>query len=153
MNRSTGRTIQLLPLFLIVWTVLNSQTGRPETFQFTAQELANQQATWSPGEVTIRRNRDPQDELVFVLVNPTKRTHAFESPGLLELAIDDQDGPLARPLRVTVAPGESLQIRVGVAQGEREPDPACTTAGECYRFYCPLHRGDNDPGGIIRVIP
>ncbi len=123
MNRSTGRTIQLFPLFLtvflIVWTVLNSQTGRLETFQFTAQELANQQATWSPGEVTIRRNRDPQDELVFVLVNPTKRTHALESAGLLELAINDKMGPLPGVTSHGCARREPANQSQGYTRGAR----------------------------------
>lgn len=38
-------------------------------------------------------------------------------------------------------------------QVEGEPEALCAESGvTCYRFYGPLHRGDNDPGGTIRVI-
>lgn len=49
--------------------------------------------------------------------------------------------------------GPYLQVRVRFPQIERDPETPCTDGTAGYRFYCPLHRGDNDPGVLIRVRP
>lgn len=139
---------------LTAWITSNWSVGRAETVRFNAYDLENQQAAWAPQEVTIRRYDDAKEELIFILHNPTERTHAFEAPGLLE-QVSDQDGTLlTRPLRVTVAPGETLEvvIRFAPVESDRDPEPSCQAGSTCYRFYCPLHRGDNDPGGIIHFV-
>ncbi|MCP9468946.1 MAG: hypothetical protein NNA31_02985 [Nitrospira sp.] len=138
---------------LTTWTLFNWHVGHAEAIRFIAYDLENQQAAWAPQEVTVHRN-EGGEELIFILNNPTERTHAFEAPGLLE-QISDQDGsPLTRPLRVTVAPGETMEvmIRFAPAESDRDPEPSCQAGSTCYRFYCPLHRGDNDPGGIIHLV-
>lgn len=132
---------------------LSPQTGRAETFRFLAQELENRQANWTPQEVVIHRDKDVEGGLLFILENPSARTHAFESPGLLQQIVGENQESLAQPLRITVAPGETVEVRVRFAQVEREPDIPCADGAACYRFYCPLHRGDDDPGGTIRVTP
>jgi len=60
---------------------------------------------------------------------------------------------ITSPLRITVAPGETVEVRIRFTQIERGPETPCAEGAACYRFYRPLHRGDNDPGGLIRVRP
>ncbi|MEO5864684.1 MAG: hypothetical protein ABIQ79_06590 [Nitrospiraceae bacterium] len=144
----------------VVWALvlaggicLNPRTGLAETLRFLAQELENSQANWTPQEVVIHRDKDVEGGLLFILEKPSGRTHAFESPGLLQQIVGENQESLPKPLRISVAPGETVEVRVRIAQVEREPDTPCADGAACYRFYCQLHRGDDDPGGTIRVTP
>lgn len=101
----------------------------------------------------IRRNGETNEDLTFLLNNPTERTHAFEAPGLLEQTNARNGSPLTKPLRVTVAPGETMEIVVRFAPLDGNPEPSCRAGAVCYRFSCPFHRGDDDPGGIIHLVP
>lgn len=150
-----GRIILLIGGAACVLTAgmpFNGSIGHAETIRFSAYELESQQAAWAPQEVMIHRNDEGEEELIFILNNPTERTHAFEAPGLLEEIIDQDGSPLTRPLRVTVAPGETMEVVIRFAPVEGEREPSCQAGSTCYRFYCPLHRGDNDPGGIIHLV-
>lgn len=154
MSRCKPTMMQILCVSALVGGVcLSPRIGQAETFRFLAQELENRQANWAPQEVVIHRDKDFEGGLLFILENPTVRTHAFEAPGLLEQTVGDNQESLTRPLQITVAPGETVEVRVRFALVEREPDTPCADGAACYRFYCPLHRGDNDPGGTIRVTP
>ncbi|MCS6897075.1 MAG: hypothetical protein NZM29_03800 [Nitrospira sp.] len=137
---------------LIGWTVCDHTVGWAETIRFNAYELESQEAAWTPQEVLIQRSDETEEELIFILDNPTNRTHVFEAPGLLEQIEGQNMGPLTRPLRVTIAPGETMEVVVRFAPVEGEREPSCPTGSTCYRYYCPLHRGDNDVGGLIRLI-
>jgi hypothetical protein len=139
-------------LSLTAWAAFDQGLGQAETVRFSAKELENQEASWSPHEVVLRRNDDSQEGFVFILDNPTNRTHVFEAPGVLEqIAAKDLDH-ITRPLRVTVAPRETMEVVVRFAPVEVESDPLCPNGAACYRYYCPLHRGDNDAGGTILLI-
>lgn len=154
MSTTTASLIQTLSaLLLIAWTVLSPRIGEAEAFRFTAQELEHQEANWTPQDVEIHRGHDVEDGFRFVLDNPTTRTHAFEAPGVLEQLEAENREFTTRPLRITVAPGETVEVHVRFTQIERDPETPCADGAACYRFYCPLHRGDNDPGGLIRVRP
>lgn len=118
---------------------------------FLAQELEDRRAAWSPREVVIRAEQNPERGHVFALENPTPRTHVFEAPGLLEQTVDQIGEPTRLPLRVTVAPGETVKVLVIISEPEGEPDP-CGDGERCYDFFCPIHRGDLGEKGIIRVI-
>jgi hypothetical protein len=48
------------------------------------QDVGEKRAVWVPQEVVIHRSTEMQDGLVFVLENPTDRTHAFAAYGLFE---------------------------------------------------------------------
>ncbi|MCP9440667.1 MAG: hypothetical protein NNA20_11775 [Nitrospira sp.] len=137
---------------LTVWMPFNWGLGHAETIRFNACDLENQQAAWAPQEVTIRQPDKAEEELIFSLNNPTERTHAFEAPGLLEQTNAQDGSPLTKPLRVTVAPGETMEVVIRFAPLEGNTDPSCLAGAVCYRFYCPLHRGDDDPGGIIHLV-
>jgi hypothetical protein len=60
-----------------------SAAGAAE-FHFVVQDLGEKRAVWVPQEVLIHRSTEMQDGLVFVLENPTDRTHAFAAYGLFE---------------------------------------------------------------------
>jgi hypothetical protein len=154
MGRTPSPIIQTLSaLPLIVWMTLSPRIGEAETFRFTAQELEHQEANWTPQDVEIHRGHNVEEGLRLVLDNPTTRTHAFEAPGVLEQLAAENRELTTRPLRITVAPGETVEVHVRFTQIERDPEMPCADGVACYRFYCPLHRGDNDPGGLIRVTP
>lgn len=137
---------------VIAWMAFDLRLSEAETVHFSAQELENQRASWAPQDVVIRHHGDSEGEIRFVLDNPTDRTHVFEAPGVFEQTVADNLARTTRPLRITVAPKETTEILVRFAQTEGDPEPPCVEGATCYRFYCPLHRGDTDPGGTIRVI-
>jgi hypothetical protein len=152
MSKSVSPITQAVSaLSLIAWIVLSPRIGATETFRFSAQELENQQANWTPQDVVIHRSHDAEAGFLFVLDNPTTRTHAFEAHGVLEQIVAGNRELITRPLRITVAPGETVEVQVRFTQVEADPETQCAEGASCYRFYCPLHRGDNDPGGTIRV--
>ncbi len=119
--------------------------------RFVAQELEGQRAVWTPREMVIREDEASEGEQVFVLENPTQRTHVFEAPGLVERTAGHTGVLTSQPLRVTVAPGETVEVLVMVPLPDREANP-CGDGARCYDFFCPIHRGDLGEKGTIRVI-
>lgn len=118
---------------------------------FVARDLEDQQAVWLPREIILHRNADFLEPLIFRFDNPTARTHVFEAPGLLE-SVEENGVQITRPVRVTIAPDESEQI---VVDRNRMTSDGLTDDGKTatYRFYCPLHRADDDAGGTIIIGP
>jgi hypothetical protein len=128
-----------------------ASTGWAKEILFVARDVDNQQAVWLPREVVLHRSTDFTEPLLFRFDNPTARTHVFEAPGLLE-SVEENGVQTTRPVRITIAPEASEQILVDrnrlksdVMTGERD--------ASTYRFYCPLHRADDDVGGTIVVTP
>ena len=62
------------------------------------QDGSEQRALWIPQEVVIHRSTEMQDGLVFVLENPTGRTHAFAA---YTKSLDIFDLMLARMMGAT----------------------------------------------------
>ncbi|MBS0155675.1 MAG: hypothetical protein JSS38_13835 [Nitrospira sp.] len=126
-------------------------TGWATELAFVARDVEDQQAVWLPGEIVLHRSTDFAEPLIFRFTNPTVRTHVFEAPGLFE-SVEEEGIQITRPLRVTIAPEESEQIvvdRSRITSDARAGDRETVT----YRFYCPLHRADDDTGGTIVVEP
>lgn len=126
-------------------------TGWAREILFVARDLDDQQAVWLPREIVLHRNADFTEPLIFRFDNPTARTHVFEAPGLLE-SVEENGVQITRPVRITIAPDELEQI---VVDRNRMTSDGLTDDGETatYRFYCPLHRADDDMGGTIVVEP
>ena len=124
-------------------------TGAAE-FHFVAESLGDGRAIWAPKDVVIHKRTQIQDGLVFVLENPTDRTHAFAAYGLFEEMGGDPPGPITKPLRVNVTPDDSVRVQVSTAQFERHQD---SPEEETYPFFCPLHKGDAHVGGTIHIVP
>jgi hypothetical protein len=125
-----------------------SAAGAAE-FHFVVQDLGEKRALWVPQEVVIHRSTEMQDGLVFVLENPTDRTHAFAAVGLFEEVTGAGGAVTRKPLRVNVTADDTVRIQISTAQFERRTDEA----REEFPFFCPLHKGDAHLGGTIRVVP
>lgn len=145
----------VLAIGLGLWYVIGGglptmpSTGWTKEIVFVARDLEDQQAVWLPREIALHRRVDFMEPLVFRFENPTARTHVFEAPGLFE-SVAEGGVQISRPIRITIAPEESEQIIVDQNRfmndarvGREEPIT--------YRFYCPLHRADDDMGGTIVV--
>ncbi len=123
--------------------------GWAKEIAFVARDIEDQQAVWLPREIVIHRRTDFTEPLIFRFDNPTTRTHVFEAPGLFE-SVEESGVQTTRPVRITIAPEETEQI---VIDKNRMVSDAMAADGEVvtYRFYCPLHRADEDMGGNIVV--
>jgi hypothetical protein len=124
-------------------------TGWAKEIVFVARDVEYQQAVWLPLEVVLHQSTDFTEPLILRLSNPTERTHVFEAPGLFE-SVDESGVQITRPVRVTIAPEGTEQI---VIDRNRMSSDVVTAESETmtYRFYCPLHRADDDLGGKIIV--
>jgi len=124
------------------------------TFHFVIHDVEGGAAAWFPREVVIHKRTDLDGGLIFMLENPTPRTHVFEAPGLFE-QMRGAEGPEAstvKPLRVYVAPGETLRVDVSTEQLTIEPEPDASGSQIC-PFFCPLHGSEEALRSTIRVVP
>lgn len=137
------------PTLLLTWCLAANQGAYGSEFRFVVEDLPDNTAAWLPNEVDIHKETDLRGGLIFLLVNPTARTHVFFVEGLYEQIVSENGGVAAKPLRVTIPPEETARTVLSTAQfeGVREERKV-----EEFRFFCPLHRGDADPGGTIRII-
>ena len=136
----------------IVLVVCGLGAGQQEVcggeFRFLVKDLPDNTAAWLPSYVVIHQETDLTGGLIFFLENPTARTHVFFVEGLQEQIIGENGMVGARPLRVTIAPEETVRVVLNT-----EPFQAARTEQEAeFRFFCPLHRGDSDPGGTIQIV-
>ncbi|TKS62364.1 MAG: hypothetical protein EWM73_02536 [Nitrospira sp.] len=130
-----------------------SAAGAAE-FHFVVQEVGEKRALWVPQEVVIHRSTEMQDGLVFVLVNPTDRTHAFAAYGLFEEVMGAHGDIVIKPLRVNVTSEDTVRVQISTAQFQEIR--GVRRGEEEFPFFCPLHtgeKGDAHLGGTIRVIP
>lgn len=143
-HRVSGLATAALVGALGLW----SPAGAAE-FHFVVQDVGETRAVWVPQEVVIHRSTEMQDGLVFVLENPTDRTHAFAAFGLFEEVTGAGGEVTRKPLRVNVTSDDTVRVQISTAQFERRMDEAI----EEFPFFCPLHKGDAHLGGTIRVVP
>lgn len=131
-----------------------SAAGAAE-FHFVVKDIGEKRALWVPQEVVIHRSTEMQDGLVFVLENPTDRTHAFAAYGLFEELMGVHGDIVTKPLRVNVTSDDTVRVQISTAQFAtrgRTLD-AGNQQEEQFPFFCPLHKGDAHLGGTIRVVP
>ncbi len=121
-------------------------------FHFVIHDMESDAAAWSPREVVIHTRTDLEGGLIFILENPTPRTHVFEAPGLFEQTVEGAEAPTVKPLRVYVAPGETVRVQVSTEQLKREPGTDASRVQTC-PFFCPLHGADEASRSTIRVVP
>lgn len=146
--RSSHHVSGLATAALVGALSLWSPAGAAE-LHFVVQDVGDKRALWIPQEVVIHRSTELQDGLVFVLENPTDRTHAFAAFGLFEEIMGAGGEVTRKPLRVNVTSDDTVHIQISTAQFERRTDEAV----EEFPFFCPLHKGDAHLGGTIRVVP
>lgn len=152
MRRWSQRT-SLVSLLLVglAWALSANQMAWSGEFRFVVEDLPDNSAAWLPREVVIHTETDLTGGLVFILVNPTARTHVFLAEGLFEQGAGESGEVATKPLRVTVAPEETVRTLLSTAHIETVHVGKEGTAEE-HRFFCPLHRGDTDASGTIRMI-
>ena len=125
-------------------------------YHFVLQDAGEKRAVWVPQEVVIHSSTEMQEGLVFVLENPTDRTHAFAAYGLFEEVMGVNGAIITKPLRVNVTAEDTVRVQISTAQFVRLGrtfDYLQEQEEEQFPFFCPLHKGDAHLGGTIRVVP
>lgn len=126
-----------------------SPVGAAE-FHFVVQDMGDKRALWVPQEMVIHRSTEMQDGLVFILENPTDRTHAFAAYGLFEEVMGAGGELTRKPLRINVTTEDTVRVQVSTVQFQGSQ---VNEGVEDYPFFCPLHKGDAHLGGTIHVVP
>lgn len=155
MNRIRSRLFFLSGLSFLLSVV--ESCSMPSTclggeFHFVIHDLEGEAAAWSPREVIIHKSTDLDGGLIFVLENPTPRTHVFEAPSLFEEVVKGSEHKTVKPLRVYVAPGETVRVQVSTEQLKVEPETDASGTQTC-PFFCPLHGAEEALRSTIRVVP
>jgi hypothetical protein len=124
------------------------------TFHFVIHDVEGGAAAWFPREVVIHKRTDLDGGLIFMLENPTPRTHVFEAPGLFEqvIIVEGPEASTVKPLRVYIAPGETIRVDVSIERLMVEPESDASGAQTC-PFFCPLHGSEDALRSTIRVVP
>lgn len=149
-----SRPLSILSVVMVAVAALVAGVGsfdaaRAAEFHFVAESVGDGRALWVPQEVVIHKSTEMQDGLVFVLENPTDRTHAFAAYGLFEEVMGPHGEVVTKPLRVNVTSEDTVRVQISTAQFERGQ---ASSEEETYPFFCPLHKGDAHLGGTIRVV-
>ncbi|MEK7237144.1 MAG: hypothetical protein AAB242_11005 [Nitrospirota bacterium] len=142
--------VVMVAVAALVASVGAFDAARAAEFHFVAESVGDGRALWVPQEVLIHRSTEMQDRLVFVLENPTDRTHAFAAYGLFEEVMGPHGEVATKPLRVNVTSEDTVRVQISTAQFERGQ---ASSEEETYPFFCPLHTGDAHLGGTIHVVP
>jgi hypothetical protein len=124
---------------------------------FIARDFDGREAVWQSDAVLLEQFRDSEEELTFILDNPTTSEHAFVMPGVKvitrevvltpEQSADIQVAmPLSyvEPLTVTVKAGERKTMRIHA--GELL---AAKSAGKSFRYFCPIHKDLHRSGELF----
>ena len=165
MSNTKTRHDRFLAASVILWSqsvrfmallAMTSVLGLPASrfvyageFRFVVEDLPDNSAAWLPSEVIIHTETELDGGLIFLLVNPTARTHVFLVEGLYEEKAGADSARSKIPLRVTVAPEETVRTVVDTERFKNTPEEGET---ETFHFYCPLHRSDDGSSGTISLI-
>lgn len=140
-------------LTLIAGNCLVSSTGLAGEFHFMVHDVEGDAAAWSPPEVVIHKSTDLEGGLIFVLENPTPRTHVFEAPDLFEqIRVEGSENKTVKPMRVYAAPEETVHVQVSTEELKRVPE-ADGSEAQTFQFFCPLHTGEEALRSYIRLVP
>jgi hypothetical protein len=140
-------------LTLTTGNCMVSPTALAGEFHFVVHDVEGDAAAWSPREVVIHKRTDLQGGLIFVLENPTPRTHVLEAPGLFEqIMVGGSENKTVKPMRVYAAPGETVHVQVSTEELNRVPE-ADVAEAQTYQFFCPLHTSEEVLPSQIRVVP
>ena len=153
-QRPCGRFwLSAVGLFLVIVGIAAIPTKvAAATFRFVVQDVEGGAAAWFPREVVIHKSTDLEGGLRFILENPTPRTHVFEAPDLFEQTTEGTDVPSVKPLRVYVAPGETVHVQISSEKLFLGPEADASGSQNC-PFFCPLHGTEDTSRSMIRVVP
>lgn len=148
-----------IPFALFTGLVLLS-TGGPswgKDVQFVARDFSENQSVWQSDNTLLEQPINKDEDLFFVLENPTSAEHTFVMPGVQMVAREhllspEQTGDIVEPIRleytepmnVTVKPGESKRVRVhktGLFSQQSK--------GIAYRFFCSIHKDLHQAGSLF----
>ena len=88
-----------------------------------------------------------------MLKNEKPRTDVFEAPGLLEQTIaEGSENATVNPMRVYVARGGTVHIRISAERLNREPGTDASGA-QTSHLFCPLHEGGKAFRSQIQIVP
>lgn len=74
-------------------------------------------------------------------------------PGLFEQTIaEGSENATVNPMRVYVAPGGTVYIRVSAERLNRESGTDASGA-QTYHLFCPLHKGEKAFRSQIQIVP
>lgn len=126
---------------------------------FVAQEFQSGRPIWHTDTVLIERSFARDEELTFVLDNPTSAEHTFVMPGVelitREQILTPESSPdiwepmrlyYTGPLAVTVKPGERRQVKVHAAGLLTQK-----SAGQAFRYYCEIHKDVHLAGSLYAM--
>jgi hypothetical protein len=124
--------------------------------RFVASNSEGERAVWHTDTVMLEQSTDLDEDITFILENPTSVQHAFVMPGAQCVTRErimtpeqyvDIDEPIrmtnVEPLAVTVKPGESKRIPVH-AMGLLTDK----SVGKQLRFFCTIHKDLHQAGSI-----
>ncbi|MEX5213364.1 MAG: hypothetical protein NW703_04290 [Nitrospiraceae bacterium] len=151
MSMFLSRTI-LLALFVIV----AAEPSWSKEVHFVAAESQENQPIWRTDTVLLERAFDKEEDLIFILTNPTSVEHTFAMPGVQFVTREhvlwpESGSDLAEPIRlvyaqsmtVAVKPGERRRVRVdGISL------LADKAAGQAARYYCEIHKDIHLAGSL-----
>lgn len=148
-ERNRGSRLASLLAAGLIGVLPVTEVAEGSEFRFVVEDLPDNSAAWLPSEVVIHQETDLKGGLIFLLMNPTARTHVFLAEGLHEQVTGENGEISIKPLRVTIAPEDNVRIMVSTAQWAGSLEPGMV---ETFPFFCPLHRGDIETGGTIRMV-
>jgi hypothetical protein len=151
MTKVVLAAVALVFLVAPIFAPLGGWAGELHFVVFVVQDMQDGSAAWLPTEVILHKEKDLTAGVVFVLDNPTARTHVFEAPGLFEQPAETHAETTTIPLQITVAPQETVHVQINVAQLERAH--VAWLEEVRYRFFCPLHTADAELTGTVRIVP
>lgn len=142
-------------LAVLVLFVATEQSWSKEV-HFVATDLQGNQPIWRTDTVLLERAFDKEEDLIFILNNPTSTEHTFVMPGVQFITREHTVWPesgsdVAEPIRlvyaqsltVTVKPGERKRVRVdGINL------LASKSAGQAFRYYCEIHKDVHLAGSL-----
>ncbi len=151
MGMFLARTI----LAALVQLLVTEQSWSKEV-HFVATESQGNRPIWRADTVLLERALDKEEDLIFLLINPTTAEHTFSMPGVQFVTREhvvwpESGSDLAEPIRlvyaqsltVTVKPGERKRVRVdGISL------MADKSAGQAYRYYCEIHQDIHLAGSL-----
>lgn len=124
---------------------------------FVAREFQANRPVWHTETMLLERSIGDEEDLVFVLTNPTSAEHAFVIPGVQrvtkERILTPESSPdipwpmtlvYAEPLSVTVKPGETKRVKIHAAALL-----APKSAGQAFRYYCEIHKDVHLAGSLF----
>jgi hypothetical protein len=124
--------------------------------RFVASNSEGERAVWRTDTALLEQSTDMEEDITFILENPTLVEHAFVMPGVQvvtreRIMTPEQYVDIVEPVRmadveplaVTVKPGQSKRIQIHAVGLLTEK-----SVGKQFRFFCTIHKDLHQAGSI-----